>query len=152
LEKIPPEWTARYWQWIFSDPAQPLKSGVVYDKDMAMLPCTGGGAACDRKAEIQAGKDILVPVFAAAEYGKGEYFLREKARAMSTPINMECSVDDIAQDWEYIETKFNFGKHEAVSAGYWHRLHLSPGKHIIKFGGNAENGFFTKVAYEISAK
>ncbi len=82
-KQVKPEWTAKYWQWIFGEKESPLKTGLVnIDNEVIMLPCTGGGAACDRKVQLKGEdtkKDILVPVFAAAEYCKGEFFLREMA-------------------------------------------------------------------------
>ena len=46
----PAEWTARYWQWIYSKPKEenPLKTGEVNNDEFLCLPCTGGGESCDR--------------------------------------------------------------------------------------------------------
>jgi hypothetical protein len=129
-----------------------------------MLPCTGGGAACDRKIELDQGqgqgKDILVPVFAAMAYGPNA---AQKARIASTPLPIadgtgtqtECSLDGQPLDSEYIETEFRFGKEKAASSGYWYRLSLkslSKGKHLVKFGGIGYDGFFTKVMYEVTVR
>ena len=43
------------------------------------------------------------------------------------------------------------GTYRAIAAGYWHKLKpLTSGKHVVIFGGTGENGFHTKVAYEIN--
>jgi hypothetical protein len=154
-----PELAAKYWKWIYdSNPKDnPLRTGVVNkdEDDVIMLPCTGGGAACDRHVILSgedANKKILVPVFASMQFGVGEKDLLKTARRNSTADKTEMLIDDIPQDYEYIETKdFEIKGFEAVSTGFWH-IHepLPKGKHIIKFGGNGKyDDFFTKVQYDI---
>lgn len=157
---IQPEITAKYWKWIYNHPENesPLKTGKVNMDDTIMLPCTGGGAACDREVLLtgeDANKSILVPVFAAMRYGIATRTLMDMARAMSTADKMEMSIDDVPQDYEYVEAKnFAIKGFEAVSSGYWH-VHgpLPKGKHVIKFGGNGKyDKFFTKVQYEVEVR
>jgi hypothetical protein len=177
--KPPIEWTVRYWQWIYSKPRDqnPLKSGDINCEDFISLPCTGGGEDCGRAITLSgedAEKDILIPVF-ASEYSNAEVVngtdeqLREMARAMSVPVVMEASLDSIPLTPYYVESEpftlevpsnhslenriASAGRYRAVSCGYWHRLKpLAKGKHVIKFGGSARNGFYTKVSYEIDIK
>lgn len=147
---IPSEWTSKYWQWIHShkEKDNPLKTGVInVTEDCYMLPCTGGGS-CDRKAELAADKEILIPVFAAVEFGGSD--VADRARIMARPNMLEFTVDGLCVDFEYIESKFKLGKHEAAAAGYWHRLKLPEGKHIVKFGGSGDNGFYTDNTYELN--
>ena len=174
--KPPTEWTVKYWQWIYSKPKNqnPLKNGEIYSGDFICLPCTGGGEDCGRKISLSgldAQKNILIPVFASecstAEIGDdSEENLRSTARELSSPINMEASLDSVPLTPYYLESKiFNLdippnhslenprakaGTYKAVSCGYWHRLMALPkGKHLVKFGGSGSNGFFTRVIYEI---
>lgn len=175
----PAHWTIKYWQWIYSKPRNesPLITGNINCEEFVCLPCTGGGEDCGRKTVLSgkdAEKDILIPVF-ASEYSTAEVTngtdeqLRKMARAMSEPMVMEASLDSTALTPYYIESEpFTLevpsnhslenrtalaGRYRAVSCGYWHRLKpLAKGKHTIKFGGSARNGFYTKVSYEIDVK
>ena len=174
--KPPAEWTVKYWEWIYSFPKDqnPLKNGSIYCGNFICLPCTGGGEDCGRKiilSDEDANKDILIPVF-ASEYSTAEIkyasdqTLRSTARAMSSPVKMEASLDSQPLLPYYIESEpFNLdippnhslestdtgaGTYRAVSCGYWHKLQPLPkGKHVIRFGGTGNNGFFTKVLYEV---
>ncbi len=179
-ENSPPaQWTIKYWQWIYSKPRDhnPLITGNINCDDFICLPCTGGGEDCGRRITLSrenAEKDILIPVF-ASEYSTAEVIngtdndLRSMARAMSAPIVMEVSLDSIPLIPHYVESEpFNIevpanhslenrnasaGTYRAISCGYWHRLKpLAKGKHVIRFGGLASNGFFTKVSYEVDVK
>jgi len=174
--KPPAHWTIKYWQWIYSKPRDqnPLITGIINCDNFICLPCTGGGEDCGRRITLSgddAEKDILIPVF-ASEYCTAEVIngtdkdLRAMARAMSAPVVMEASLDSIPLVPHYVESKpFNIevpsnhslenrnavaGTYRAISCGYWHRLKPLPkGKHVIRFGGSASNGFYTKVSYEV---
>jgi hypothetical protein len=173
----PSDWTAKYWQWVYSKPKEenPLKTGEVNIDEFLCLPCTGGGEDCGRVLDLRgedSRKPILVPVF-ASEYSDAEILnatdeqLREKAREMSAPVDMEISLDGQALLPYYIESEPFYitvpsnhslentdapaGKYKAVSCGYWHLLDPLPiGKHVVIFGGSAANGFYTKVKYQIN--
>jgi hypothetical protein len=175
--KPPAEWTVKYWQWIYSKPKceNPLKTGEVNNLEFLCLPCTGGGEDCGRVLNLENDdltKDILVPVF-ASEYSTAEVQdcsdqqLRDKARAMSTPIQMEICVDGKPLIPHYVETEPFYitvpsnhmldnehappGKYRAISCGYWLKLKpLTAGKHMVEFGGLGENGFYTRVTYQIN--
>ena len=178
LENKPPfEWTVKYWQWIYSKPKEenPLRTGNIQHDEFLSLPCTGGGEDCGRQltlSEEDAKKDILIPVF-ASEYCTAEVLngtdeeLRVKAKSMSTPVSMEISLDGNSLTSYYIETEpFEItvpsnhmlendrappGTYRVISCGYWHMLKPLPkGKHIVRFGGSCENGFSTRVLYEIN--
>lgn len=174
--KPPADWTVKYWQWIYSFPKHenPLKKGNIYCGTFICLPCTGGGEDCGRKIILSgqdANKDILIPVF-ASEYSTAEIknasdkSLLSMAKAMSTPVTMEASLDskplipyyieskpfnlDVPQNHSLEDTDTGAGTYRAVSCGYWHMLQpLSKGRHVIRFGGTGNNGFFTKVLYEV---
>ena len=167
----------RYWQWIYSKPKEenPLKTGEVNNDEFLCLPCTGGGESCDRILDIRgenSRKRILVPIF-ASEYSAAEVLnatdeqLRRRARAISTPIEIEISLDGKALHSFYVESEPFYitvpsnhslenaeapaGTYRAISCGYWHVLKPLPiGTHIVKFGGSAANGFYTKVKYKIN--
>jgi hypothetical protein len=177
--KPPPDWTAKYWQWVLSFPNEdnPLNTGKINNEEFVSLPCTGGGEDCSRRLDLSvddAKKDILIPVFASeyctAEVANGtDQQLLEKVRSVTTPVHIEVSVDGKPLTPFYIETepfevtvpanhvlendKAPSGTYRAVACGYWHKLKPLPaGKHLIKFGGTGGNGFHTKVAYEINVQ
>jgi hypothetical protein len=176
------QWIEKYWQWIYSLPKgkNPLETGSVslqYNEGESIicLPCTGGGEACSRTLIIpkeNAGKNILIPIFAAAcstaEVGEGytDKTLLETARNdVLNPIHLEANVDGRPMQPHYVESAFfevdipqhpifevlvNRGRHSAASAGFWHKLDsLPPGLHKVQFGGTGRNGFHTAVEYAV---
>ena len=175
--KPPANWTAKYWQWIYSKPKDrnPLRTGEISIEEFMSLPCTGGGEDSGRKvtlSERDSHKDILIPVF-ASEYCTGELpgasddELLRMARSLSKPEEMEVTLDGTPLTPHYIETdpfeisvpnnhmleneKAAPGFYRAIACGYWCKINgLAKGKHLIKFGGSGSNGFFTRVVYEIS--
>jgi hypothetical protein len=115
------EWTAKYWQWIYSIPKgdNPLETGNIsyqthQGQSFLCLPCTGGGEDCSRvftMSEEDAKKDILIPVFAAAystaelKHDATEDKLLGYARDdLNNTVNMEVSIDGNPLQPYYVES------------------------------------------------
>jgi hypothetical protein len=141
--------------------------------------CTGGGEDHNRifnMKAVDAGKDILVPIF-STEYSTAELGanathdqLLSHAREDVNNALLELIIDSVplqSLEQYYVESgpfqvylppnhilenNIAPGTYQAACAGYYLKLnHFPSGRHMIKFGGTAQNGFHTSVTYVMNS-
>jgi hypothetical protein len=173
VRKPPPPLTALWWQTVLSIPGDSLDRCDLGTRDVVFLAGTTGGAAT-RSCTIPAGTSILVPLInveCSTVEGNGDIpaELRACARGFAEQFtDLSLTIDGVAvadlQRFRVHSPVFQFtaapgnvfgipaGTTRSVADGYWVLIRpLSPGTHIISFGGAFLPGGFTpSVTYTLT--